>query len=82
MILYQPNLSFKRAMTQHSMFIYQWYNHTKHQILHPQWEIHVDKNAKNKIIKDLRPFGLNQGTIFGDYDNIAKDIMEHTTFKG
>lgn len=25
MILYQPNLSFKRAMTQHSMFIYQWY---------------------------------------------------------
>jgi len=77
-ILYQPILSFKRAATQHSCFIYQWYDKKTHQTLHPEWEIHVDKSAKNKIRQDLCKFGLNKGTIFGDYDSIADDVIERT----
>lgn len=77
-ILYQPTLSFKRALSQHSMFFYQWYDNEKKQVLTPMYEIHVDKCAKEKIRKELRKFGIHQGAIFRDYDNIAKDIMDIT----
>lgn len=77
-VLYQPTLSFKRALSQHSLFIYQWYDNDRCQTLTPKYEIHVDKGSKEKIKSELRKYGINQGSIFGDNDNIAKDIMNVT----
>lgn len=84
-MIYQPIMKFERGRSQDGLFMYQGYMsyiepvydyfvlatqrvHFNHTIL----EIH----NKNAILKSLDKLGINQKTLFCDYDSIAKYIKE------
>ena len=80
---YQPPQLFKRISSQQSFFIYQPYLYTNDGVynycelnihsINPDILIEID-NYSN-ILKELYLLGIDDGTIFGDIDNIAKSVL-------
>lgn len=83
--MYKPLLSFGRAVAQKSCFIYQWFyqenDTTYKQIIKPDGVITVSNDHKSKILEELDIFGINEATIFGDYDSIARYVTRKHTQK-
>lgn len=80
---YQPPQLFKRISSQQSFFIYQPYLYTNDgvydycelniQSINPDIIVEID-NYSN-IFKELNLLGIDNGTIYGDIDNIAKSVL-------
>lgn len=80
---YQPPQLFKRISSQQSFFIYQPYLYTNDgvydycelniQSIPPDIIVEID-NYSN-ILKELNLLGIDNGTIYGDIDNIAKSVL-------
>lgn len=80
---YQPPQLFKRISSQQSFFIYQPYLYTNDgvydycelniQSITPDIIVEID-NYSN-ILKELNLLGIDNGTIYGDIDNIAKSVL-------
>lgn len=80
---YQPPQLFKRIASQQSFFIYQPYLYTNDgvydycelnvQSINPDILIEVD-NYSN-ILRELNILGIDNGSIYGDIDNIAKSVL-------
>lgn len=80
---YQPPQLFKRISSQQSFFIYQPYLYTNDgvynycelniQSINPDIIVEID-NYSN-ILKELNLLGIDNGTIYGDIDNIAKSVL-------
>ncbi|MBA9086589.1 hypothetical protein FHR92_003069 [Fontibacillus solani] len=82
--IYTPILSFERARNQQGLFIYQAYLsyiesvYGAHIIAQQRiWpDIIIVVENKEKILKELDFMGINQKTIYADYDNIASYIRK------
>lgn len=80
---YQPPQLFKRISSQQSFFIYQPYLYTNDgvydycelniQSITPDIIVEID-NYSNTL-KELNLLGIDNGTIYGDIDNIAKSVL-------
>ncbi len=80
---YQPPQLFKRISSQQSFFIYQPYLYTNDgvydycelniQSINPDILVEID-NYSN-VLKELNLLGVDNGTIYGDIDNIAKSVL-------
>lgn len=80
---YQPPQLFKRISSQQSFFIYQPYLYTNDGVynycelnihsINPDILIEID-NYSN-VLKELYLLGIDNGTIYGDIDNIAKSVL-------
>lgn len=84
-LVYKPKITFDRARVQQGFFIYQPYMKTdsydNSDIALFQETVCVKeiKIIKTKeILRQLDEIGINRGTIYGDYDSIAKYIKERT----
>jgi len=82
-LIYKPKVTFGRARGQHGFFIYQPYirtGGTEDSDIALFQETVCIKEVKieetKKILKQLDYIGVNRGTIYGDYDNIAKYLKE------
>jgi len=77
-LIYKPQITFERARLQKGYFIYQPYREIcKNEIVQFQYNPHIveiDIQNTDEILKQLDAFDVNLGTIFGDYDSIAKYI--------
>ena len=86
-MLYRPKENFKRMRLQQGLFIYQPYKTFNAEDFNtgnfdtksiPIQEIKHSKVIKirkqQKILQQLDALGINQGTIYGDFDSIAKYI--------
>lgn len=81
---YQPPELFGRISSQQSFFIYQPYLHINDgvydycelylQSINPDVTIQIDNYES--ILQELNILGINNGTIYGDIDNIAKAIVK------
>lgn len=81
---YQPPELFGRIANQQSFFIYQSYLFTNEgtydycelnvQSVNPDIVIEIDEYSD--ILYELNLLGINNGTIYGDIDNIAKAILK------
>lgn len=80
---YQPPQLFKRISSQQSFFIYQPYLYTNDgvydycelnmQSINPDVIIEIDNYSS--ILQELSLLGIDNGTIYGDIDNIAKSVL-------
>lgn len=80
---YQPPQLFKRISSQQSFFIYQPYLYTNDGVynycelnihsINPDILIEIDDYSN--ILKELYLLGIDNGTIYGDIDNIAKSVL-------
>jgi len=82
-LVYRPKITFDRARAQQGFFIYQPYINVDSEDLGDialfqeticVKEIKVENT--NDILKQLDEVGINRGTIYGDYDSIAKYVRE------
>lgn len=82
-LVYKPKITFDRARAQQGFFIYQPYIKTDSydnsdialfQETVCVKEIKIEKTPE--ILRQLDEIGINRGTIYGDYDSIAKYIKE------
>jgi len=77
-LIYKPQITFDRARLQKGHFIYQPYRKVdKNEIIAFQYNapvIEIDIQNTDEILQQLDMIDINLGTIFGDYDNIAKYI--------
>lgn len=81
---YQPPELFGRISSQQSLFIYQPYLYTNDgtydycelnvQSINPDILIEID--SYEDILNELNLLGINNGTLYGDIDNIAKSILK------
>lgn len=86
---YQPANLFDRINAQQGLFIYQPYfygydlkdkkNILSIQRVHPDYIIEIFDCET--ILSDLNVFGINLGNVYGDFDNIAKSIVNTYTRK-
>lgn len=82
-MIYKPKITFERARLQQGYFIYTPYvaasgvfSDTEVEmsnILHAQ---SIKINTPSQVLLELENIGINIGTIYGDYDNIAKYIKD------
>jgi hypothetical protein len=70
-VIYSPLLSFSRATSQHSRFLYQFGRPNFQPPLSANAEIHIDASAKPSIMRMLDKLGINGSTVYADYDSIA-----------
>jgi len=82
-LIYKPKITFERARGQHGFFVYQPYIRTDgtddSDIALFQETVCIKEikiNNAQTIIKQLNEVAINRGTIYGDYDNIAKFLKE------
>jgi len=82
-LIYKPKITFERARGQHGFFIYQPYIKTsgteEGDIALFQEAVFIKEvkiEGTKKILKQLDEAAINRGTIYGDYDNIAKYLKE------
>lgn len=77
-LIYKPQITFERARLQKGHFIYQPYKEVdKNEIIPFQYNppvLEIDIQDTDKILKQLDKIDINVGTIYGDFDNIAKYI--------
>ena len=78
-LIYKPQITFERARLQKGHFIYQPYREIdKNEIIPFQYNapvVEIDIQNTDEILKQLDKVDINLGTIYGDYDNIAKHIV-------
>jgi ADP-ribose pyrophosphatase YjhB (NUDIX family) len=88
-MIYKPILSFERARTQRGFFIVQPFKkfnpHNKNdKRIRPIQEVHHSKvikiNNPEVVLRQLDYIDINRGTMYGDYDNIAKYITNKKRF--
>ncbi|MDR0943494.1 MAG: FRG domain-containing protein [Ruminococcus sp.] len=72
--IYSPLLSFDRAVSQKSSFIYQWHSLDNKQIIRPDHVYRIPSECKDNIKENLDVLNINRATIFQDFDNIAEYI--------
>jgi hypothetical protein len=83
-MIYKPNILFERARIQHGFFVVQGYMHhvepvfdttvlARQRITFHQ-RIKIENTAD--ILKELDNIGVNRATIFEDFDNISKYMVE------
>ena len=83
-MIYRPIMKFERGRNQQGLFLYQGYLDyiepvynfrvlAKQQLFFKNIEFHI-KN-KTRILKELDRIGINKKTVYCDYDNIAKYIV-------
>jgi len=76
-MIYQPLLSFDRAVSQKGLFLFQWFAPgSPSQVYEPDLTIKIPKQNKAAIIKSLDKIGINRSTVYCDFDNIAKYCNE------
>lgn len=82
-MVYKPDMLFERTRIQHGFFIVQAFMH------HIEPVYNVDVLARQRILfnqrikisntksilQELNNIGINRATIFGDFDNIAKQVV-------
>ena len=74
-MIYRPKITFERARLQQGFFIYQLKFFTR--VFQPiEHVLKVEINNPGVILNELDNIGINLGTVFGDYDNIARYIFE------
>lgn len=81
---YEPISSFQRIKHQKGLFFYQSYLNYKepvyevdgYSIQRISYDIELEIRNKGEILKSLDKIGINRKTIFDDFDNIAKYIVE------
>lgn len=77
-LVYKPQITFDRARLQKGHFIYQPYREVDKNEIRPfQYNapiVEIDIQNTDEILQRLDMIDINLGTIFGDYDNIAKYI--------
>jgi hypothetical protein len=83
-MIYRPNILFERARIQHGFFIVQGYMHHVEETYNTtvlarqritfQQRIKIENTVE--ILKELDNIGVNKATIFGDFDNIAKYMVD------
>ncbi|MCL2592891.1 MAG: FRG domain-containing protein [Defluviitaleaceae bacterium] len=74
-LIYKPKITFERARIQKGFFIYQLYSIDKKPYI-PIYKSVLKISNTKEILTELDNIGVNLGTIYGDYDNIAKYIKE------
>ena len=82
-MIYKPDILFERARIQSGFFIVQAFMHHTE----PMYEVDVLARQRimyihkikitepGKVLKELDNMGINRATIYGDFDNIAKHIV-------
>jgi hypothetical protein len=82
-MIYRPKITFDRARLQQGYFIYTPYMAASGSYRDTEVKMNnispiqiVEINNPVQILSELENIGINKGTIFGDYDNIAKHIKE------
>ena len=81
---YEPISFFKRIERQKGLFLYQGYLKYEEPVYKVkgcpiqkiQYDIKLEIHNKSEILKSLNKMGINRKTIFDDFDNIAKYIVE------
>jgi hypothetical protein len=77
---YNPPQIVDRMSAQHSIFVYQFYQgYRSCQKIEPDYTIEIDGNKKDEILYELDCLGINLKTIYGDFDSVAKYIIEKET---
>ncbi|MDR0929925.1 MAG: FRG domain-containing protein [Oscillospiraceae bacterium] len=83
--IYRPLLSFSRAVAQRSCFIYQWHysflGRDHFFRIFADFTLEIPHDCIEPILKTLDSFGINQATIFGDYDSIAAHVLQTYEWK-
>jgi hypothetical protein len=74
--LYSPLLTFDRAVSQQSSFIFQWNSLDNKQTIFPDFLYKIPCEDKLSIIDELDMLKVNRATVFQDFDNIAEYIKE------
>jgi hypothetical protein len=72
--IYKPLLSFDRAVSQHSLFIYQLCLNSAIQIIKPTLIFKIQPRGKKIILDALDKLDINEATVYKDYDSIAKYV--------
>jgi len=78
-MIFRPKITFDRARQQQGFFIYQGYFAVNDSILSFQDIEHthtIEIENTDAILNQLDSIGINLGTIYGDYDNIALHLKE------
>ena len=81
-MIYRPRLAFERARLQQGFFIIQpfkSFDENDNRIRLIQKVVHskaIKVNNPKLILKQLDSIGINKGTMYGDYDNIARYIRD------
>lgn len=84
-MVYRPKTSFQRSRLQQAFFIVQPFFEKKNRYsegskIHLLQDITHSKSIKinnpKQILQQLNYIGINRGTVYGDFDNIAKHIKE------
>jgi len=83
LMIFKPNVSFERSRLQNGFFIAQQfkkYAKDDEQQIRLIQEINYTKKIKIKnpdlILTQLNALGINEGAIYGDFDNVAKYIRQ------
>ena len=72
---YRPKIPFERARLQQGYFIYQAFSKfSQNAIQHINHDELIKIENPSKILRELENIGINYGTLFGDYDSIAKYV--------
>lgn len=84
-MIYKPKIAFERARLQQGFFIIQPFraDNRNNEILLLQEITHskvIKINNPNLILQQLDYIGVNLGTMYGDFDNIAKHIKNKYNF--
>jgi hypothetical protein len=74
--LYQPLMSFERAVTQQSKFIFQWYSFSSIQYIVPHYIFKIPSNKKYTVLSELEKLNINRATVYQDFDSIAQYVVE------
>ncbi|WP_404399053.1 FRG domain-containing protein [Lactococcus lactis] len=88
--IYKPNMPFKRGISQSGSFIFQPYEQAIYELpeaknlfgyrksyfrIVSEFKILIPKYSAQKILAQLDQVGINQKTIYGDFDNISQYIV-------
>ncbi|MBR8678632.1 FRG domain-containing protein [Lactococcus lactis] len=88
--IYKPNMPFKRGISQSGSFIFQPYEQAIFELpdaknlfdyrksyfrIVSEFKILIPKSSAQKILVQLDQVGINQKTIYGDFDNISQYIV-------
>jgi hypothetical protein len=79
--LYSPLMSFDRATSQHSKFIFQWHTRNVKKTIHPHFSFIIPAAQKKEILFSLDRLHINRATVYQDFDNIAQYIKEKHGYK-
>jgi predicted patatin/cPLA2 family phospholipase len=79
--IYSPLLSFNRAVSQQSHFIFQIHTMNEKQRINPSCIFKIPAYYKEGILESLNRLNINRATIYQDFDNIAAYINEKHTLK-